>query len=36
VSTDIFPLAATIDRVRDLYRQHHRSADQAARTFTCA
>jgi pyruvate-formate lyase-activating enzyme len=36
VTTDIFPLAATIDRVRELYREHHRTADRAARTFTCA
>ncbi len=36
VTTEIFPLAATIERVRDLYREHHRTAEQAARTFTCA
>ncbi len=36
VTTEIFPLAATIDRVRELFRDHHRTADQAARAFTCA
>jgi len=36
VTTDILPLATTIERVRDLYRAHHRTTEQAARTFTCA
>lgn len=36
VTTEIFPLANTIARVRDLYREHRRTADHAARAFTCA
>ncbi|MFI7061763.1 radical SAM protein [Kribbella sp. NPDC050124] len=36
VSTEIFPLASTIERIRDRYRRHHRTTDQASQTFTCA
>jgi len=36
VTTDVFPLTATIEQVRELYREHQRNAEQAARTFTCA
>lgn len=36
VTTQVFPLAATIELVRELYRDHRRATDQAARAFTCA
>jgi sulfatase maturation enzyme AslB (radical SAM superfamily) len=36
VTTDILPLATTIEQVRDLYREHQRTTERAARTFTCA
>ena len=36
VTTEIFPLAATIDRVRDLFGEHQRTAQRVARAFTCA
>ncbi|WP_020389230.1 radical SAM protein [Kribbella catacumbae] len=36
VTTQILPLTATIERVRDLYRDHQRTTNHAARTFTCA
>jgi hypothetical protein len=36
VTTEILPLEPTIERVRELYRQYHRAAEQAINIFTCA
>ncbi|MQA10315.1 MAG: radical SAM protein [Pseudonocardiaceae bacterium] len=36
VSTEVLPLAATIERVRERFRAHHRAAEASARAFPCA
>jgi len=36
VTTEVLPLATTIERVREIFRDHRRTVDNAARTFTCA
>ena len=36
VSREVLPLEQTIERVRQLFREHRRAADAAARTFPCA
>jgi pyruvate-formate lyase-activating enzyme len=36
VAREVLPLNRTIERVRELFREHHRAATAAARSFPCA